>query len=439
MNRLFKGLIIAIAALLVVCSCAACSQTTDIKAAEKVSDVFTKEEAVATLTEFLGSGETSRRDRTAFSEGEKAAAQYIYTTLESYGYESGKTLETQEISTELTAKYGSETKTLTSRNVIATYNEGKTKTVVIGANYDNLYADIEDVGVSGDGGEGVLCNATGVSALLNLARAFKEKAPTLDFSVKFAFFGACEVGAFGSGKFVSDYLKGGASVLLAVNLYALAGEKIEVYADETQTVHEQLFVKSGGAYETTIEKLSSSTPLFPQRYANNLSYSHVGLLSSHVSFFENDIPSIALFGGESDGLSYTSYKADSLESFRSDYDGYAQTITDVSSLVYGVVTSGEFSAVSFSFGTDKYDYSFFTNRMIAALMLLGAVIVLGAVLMLVVAKLNKSKPNVDGGKKVKIAVFGMDYEEKTDNVIYVDLLPEDNTKAGGDDSLNPFD
>ena len=208
MNRLFKGLIIAIAALLVVCSCAACSQTTDIKAAEKVSDVFTKEEAAATLTEFLGSGETSRRDRTAFSEGEKAAAQYIYTTLESYGYESGKTLETQEISTELTAKYGSETKTLTSRNVIATYNEGNTKTVVIGANYDNLYADIEDVGVSGDGGEGVLCNATGVSALLNLARAFKEKAPTLDFSVKFAFFGACEVGAFGSGKFVSDYLKG---------------------------------------------------------------------------------------------------------------------------------------------------------------------------------------------------------------------------------------
>ena len=59
--------------------------------------------------------------------------------------------------------------------------------------------------------------------------------------------------------------------------------------------------------------------------------------------------------------------------------------------------------------------------------------------MLVVAKLNKSKPNVDGGKKVKIAVFGMDYEEKTDNVIYVDLLPEDNTKGGGYDSPNPFD
>ena len=58
MNRLFKGLIIAIAALLVVCSCAACSQTTDIKAAEKVSDVYTKEEAAASLTEFLGSGET---------------------------------------------------------------------------------------------------------------------------------------------------------------------------------------------------------------------------------------------------------------------------------------------------------------------------------------------------------------------------------------------
>lgn len=443
MKKSFRILSAIILSAFVAISCVACSPSGKVNAVEKTTGVFTEDGMTKSLDDFLGSGDNARRDRTAFGDGEKSSAQYISAVLSEYGYEEGKTLETQSISAELTNRYNTETKSLYSQNVIATYNEGKSKIVVIGANYDNLYSDIEDAGVTGDGGEGVLCNATGVATLLELARAYKELSPSLDYTVKFAFFGAGEVGAFGSGKFVTDYLNGGADVLLAVNLYGLAGEKIEVYADETDTIQDELFVKSGAKYDTVIGRLSRTTPLFPQQYADNLSYSHIGLISSHVSFFEKNIPSVSIFGGEYDGFSYRNYKPDSLDSFRRDFAGYAKVMTDVASLVYGVTTSAEFAGLAPSFGTDKFDYSFFTGSLYADFALLGIVIVLGIVLMLVVNALNKSKPS--GGEKpeVKIAVFGMDYEEKTDNVIYVDMFPKDASGQNDNDDngkpLDPFD
>ena len=68
---------------------------------------------------------------------------------------------------------------------------------------------------------------------------------------------------------------------------------------------------------------------------------------------------------------------------------------------------------------------------------------LGIVLMLVVNALNKSEPRAGERRKVKIAVFGMDYEEKTDNVIYVDTLPKNTSEQADDENngkpLDPFD
>lgn len=442
-KKTFRILLAIVLSAFVVISCVACSSSGKVSAVEKTTGVFTEDSMAKSIDDFLGSGDNTRRDRTAFGNGEKAAAQYIFEALSGYGYDDGKTLETQAISAEITNSYGTETKSLYSQNVIATYNEGKSKIVVIGANYDNLYSDIEDAGVTGDGGEGVLCNSTGVATLLEIARAYKELSPSLDYTVKFAFFGAGEVGSFGSGKFVTDYLNGGANVLLAVNLYGLAGEKVEVYADETDTLHDELFVKSGEKYDTAIERLSRTTPLFPQRYADNLNYSHIGLISSHVSFFEKNVPSVNIFGGEYDGFSYRNYKPDSLDSFRRDFANYAKMMADVASLVYGVTVSTEFAELAPSFGSDKFDYSFFTESLYADLALLGAVVLLGIVLMVVVNALNKSKPDDNDKRKVKIAVFGMDYEEKTDNVIYVDVFPKDaseqNDDDGNDKPLDPFD
>ena len=443
MKKSMKILIVTLVTMILTVLCAACSPVAEVTPVKKTTDVFTDNSMSETLSGFLGSGEGARRNRTAFSDNEKSAAQYIASMLETYGYENGLTLETQNVSAEITTNaYSAETKTLYSQNVIATYNAGKSKIVVIGANYDNLYSVVDEAGISGDGGEGALCNATGVATLLELAKAFAEHRPTLDFTIKFAFFGGGEVGAFGSGKFVADYLKGGDSVLLAVNLYALAGPKLEIYADETDTIEDELFVKSGEAYDTKIERLSRNTPLFPQQYATNLAYSHIGLMSSHVSFFEKEIPSISIFGGNYDGFSYRNYKPDTFESFCSEFDGYAKVMADAASLVYGVVTSSEFVTLAPSFSSDKYNYSFFTESLYADFALLGIVIVLGLILMIVVNALGKAKPENERKTKTKIAVFGMDYEEKTDNVIYVDVLPTDSTEqAGGDNdkSNDPFD
>lgn len=438
MKRSLRVLTAMLLITILTVACTACSSAANVTPVEKITDVFTEESVTKTFDEFLGNGENARRNRTSFSDNEKVAAQYISSVLEGYGYENGSTLETQDISVEIINKYNSESNVLNSQNVIATYNEGKPKLVVIGANYDNMYSGVSEVGVGGDGGEGALGNVTGVATLLELAKAFNTRKPALDFTVKFAFYGAGEIGAFGSGRFIAEYLNGGANVLLAVNLYALAGQKLEVYADETDTIEDELFVESGEKYDTVIERLSRTTPLFPQQYATNITYSHIGLMSSQVSFFEKDIPSISIFGGDYDGFSYRNYKPDTLDSFRRDFIGYAKVMTDAASLVYGVVTSAEFAVLAPSFAENRYDYSFFTESLYADFALLGVVVFLSIVLVIVVNLLGRSKPN---GKKlkIKIAVFGMDYEEKTDNVIYVDTLRDDSSGAGGDNKNNPVD
>lgn len=80
--------------------------------------------------------------------------------------------------------------------------------------------------------------------LLELAKAFSENAPETDFTVYFVFFGASEAGVVGSSRFVTEYLKEVKNVLLMVNLDGIAGD-INIYSDEVDTVHADLFAENG--------------------------------------------------------------------------------------------------------------------------------------------------------------------------------------------------
>ena len=146
MKRSLRVLTATLLVTILTVACAACSSAANVTPVEKITDVFTEEGVTKTFDEFLGDGENARRNRTSFSDNEKVAAQYISSVLEGYGYENGSTLETQDISVEIINKYNSESNALNSQNVIATYNEGKPKLVVIGANYDNMYSGVSEVG-----------------------------------------------------------------------------------------------------------------------------------------------------------------------------------------------------------------------------------------------------------------------------------------------------
>jgi len=78
----------------------------------------------------------------------------------------------------------------TSQNVVADARPGARRVLVVGAHLDSVLA-----------GPGINDNATGVTALLEIARVVRDRFPEL--AVRFAFWGAEEGGLFGSRAYVS--------------------------------------------------------------------------------------------------------------------------------------------------------------------------------------------------------------------------------------------
>jgi aminopeptidase S len=78
----------------------------------------------------------------------------------------------------------------TSQNVLADLRPGARRVLVVGAHLDSVRA-----------GPGINDNATGVTALLEIARVVRGRFP--DLAVRFAFWGAEEAGLFGSRAYVS--------------------------------------------------------------------------------------------------------------------------------------------------------------------------------------------------------------------------------------------
>lgn len=436
-----KALLIFFTVIIGLCFCSCSGEVAVMKVRTvEQSAVFNDVAMAEELDAFIGSGEDARKDRTSFSEGEKKAAEYIKNRLTEYGYVAELDLITQSVETEVVKGYGGETQKLYSQNIIATYNGGKEKTVVVGANYDNLYKNIDLVGSSGNGSEGIMNNATGVATLLQLAKVFKENAPALDYTVIFAFFGASEAGVVGSSRFVSDYIKDASNVLLMVNLDSIAGETVNVYSDEVDTLEGKMFLQQGENYATEFKKMSRFIPLMPQVYAENLNYTHIGQLGDHVVFFEKDVPVVNLFGGDADGFNYYSDKIDNADSFKAENPNYGKTMADTASLVYDCLTAEGFSAAAAGFRTEKFDYSFFMGGYFAYIVLIAIIIVAAITLIFVVKHLEKKYPYKPVIKRLKIAVFGMEYEQNTDNDIYVDIRRvENNPFPENKDDIDPFE
>lgn len=437
MKRIFY-IVIIVTALISLAGCTGRDVNSQVRLSGGES-FFSEASMTAALDEFMGEGEESRKDRTSFGEGEKKAAEYLKNELSACGYsEEGGTLSVQNFNVEVTQRYTNETQKLESQNVIAVFNPGHENNVVVGAYYDNLYSQVALVGLGGTAGEGVFKNATGVTVLLELAKAFSENAPETDFTVYFVFFGASEAGVVGSSRFVTEYLKEVKNVLLMVNLDGIAGD-INIYSDEVDTVQADLFAENGANFETEFSVMKRSAPLFPQSYAESLSYSHYGLIGDHVTFFEREVPVVNLFGGKIDGFSYYKDKPDSLTSFKSEYAGYGKTMADTAALVYGTLCSDEFVSSAAAFRTDKFDYGFFTGGIYAQIAFIGLIILLAAALIFIVKHFEKKYPFKPVIKKLKIAVFGMEYEQNTDNDIYVDIRQAGNNPFPEDKGdIDPF-
>lgn len=228
------------------------------------------------LADFLGNNPI----RETGKEGEANAARYLQEKMQSYGYNP----QLQEFS------FFSNDSELTSANVVAKKLSKTTnaKNVVLGAHYDCV-----------TNGDGALDNGTGVATLLVIAKQIYSA--ELPFDLTIVFFGAEELGLYGSEYYVNQLTETEKqNTLIMINLDCVAaGDYLYLYTEDLPTKYEKFFLSNTSAsYGKTIQSmpLSKRATMLLSGYPNK-PYYHVGQASDHSSFRAKGIPTAFYFAG----------------------------------------------------------------------------------------------------------------------------------------------
>lgn len=298
-----KKLICLIMSLLLVCSFAspfktALAEENNILISPAVSPLY----EVTDSGEYIFDGdyiislwkelENNFPDRTDGEEGEKAAALYLASFLETFGYDTkdGSYLQNFSVYNEDSVDSGY---LIHSQNVIGVKKASvdTAKTVVIGAHYDNAF------GLSNSLSHGSYDNGSGVSCLLAIAAAVASS--DLPYNVEIVFFGMEEMGMLGSEAYVSKLSEEDIeNVLMMINLDSVScGDYLYIFTDEVKRSHEEMFMESA-------EKLGGGLTEMPWdkklngyfRVIDEKPFVHIGIQSDNAVFMAKGIPCTAFIG-----------------------------------------------------------------------------------------------------------------------------------------------
>ncbi len=340
-----------------------------------------------------------RVDRTAGSEKELAAANYLYEELKTIlDVPDTPDQTTNEIIMQSFKFNTGLTSSADSQNVIGLLKApvASSDFVLIGAHYDNYYGYASGlIGNSAAETHGIYDNASGVTALLETAKVLKQNVNKLTCNVMFVLYGAEEIGMAGSRYFysaLSESYKN--SLLLAINFDSIgAGDEMYMYADEVETLHQKYFktIADHLYFQDKTNNTFYNLPPANKKVAyntgyGNMSYSHMGLASDNMVFVQNGVNSITFFSGDWDNknlgmhesstnsnISHT--KKDNLVDVEKLYgDVFYQRISSVVNLTCNVVFQQDFVDVMKQSQEQKTKYLFFTNSTYIKV-ILGAVIV----------------------------------------------------------------
>lgn len=256
-----------------------------------------------------------------YPQNNTAAQNYITTELESYGYTPSKQSFT----------YAS----IKTANIITTLNESKNKDILLlCAHYDCW-----------DGAEGAIDNASGVAALLHIAKLLKESDISLNKEVRFAFFSAEEYGYHGAYHYISKLSSSERNRLIAFNVdmacnSELGGGKCLVISTEPVTSN----YPSRQAKHNDLSKAIDKTKSHLGNLGESKYYSPVAAgRHDSVPFRVNGIPAVTLswreirasaaYGSDYD-LAPPSQIHTTLDTFKN-YD--ATTLYNTTKLIFGSV------------------------------------------------------------------------------------------------------
>ncbi len=443
MKKFFGIILISLCAAVLCMPLTACSDpgapdhdTSDAKFAISVETLEN------TLEEFLSDG---REDRTTGTVAEADAAAYIADKLVSYGYSVG---DVKTIDFTLARRNASE---LHSQHVTAVYRSENSdaSNVIIGAYYDNGYATLNEVSygekISYNHSNGALSNGTGVSTLLALAEYFIKNSPKLDFDVTFAFFGASSTSTSGAVKFI-DALgdEGMSNTVCMIELDRIGVDNVYAFADARKTKREELFDRVAQENKLDIYKVTQKSPQITGVSAlNGIPYYQWVMGGVYSTFFNHGIPTLGIMGANWETIDMTDTESashenisftseDTLDKLKLLHPNYGSKMAAAATLVVESLTDDEFLSTVRYDRANFPDTSVLDKTWIWELIVIGVLLLAAAGMVAVISHLGKKykmqppKPP----RNIKMAVFGMDYEDKSSDNIYIDIK-----EAGSD----PFD
>ena len=255
----------------------------------------------------------------------------------------------QNFEYDLSQGYYQTPQTIQDRNIVARLNANSNQTVVVGAHYDNAF--------SSGKGQGAYDNGSGVGIMLALAESLVGA--NLPFNIEFVAFGGEEKGLLGSRFYLQNLATSDMqNILLYINLDSiLAGDKVYMYCDEVDTIHQDYFVQIAnqiGANISTYPTFKGVAGVYNQ--GDKLPYTHAGLMSDNMTFFNAGILTVSFssYSQEKDELGQVNESMvfdnimhtenDNLTVIEQLYaDSAKQKMQDVFALLYNSLTSQDFA------------------------------------------------------------------------------------------------
>lgn len=392
-----------------------------------------------------------RVDRTAGSDKEKESAEYLYTKLKTILSALDSSIEDEKAQLEdesvdrsvineiLTQsfKFSNGLNSYTSQNVVGLLKSTKVHTnkfVIVGAHYDNYYNYATDMfSNTATKSHGVYDNASGVSAVLEIAKIMQQNKDNIDYNIMFVFYGAEEMGMCGSQYFYQTIAQKD-NILLSINLDSIGvGDKMYMYADEVDTLHQDYFKAIADNIYNQDKLTNVYYNLPPQNKKINyvskvggLGYSHMGLASDNVTYVSNGVNSIAFFSGNWEDTSklgivestqhnnFNHTKNDSYVSINELYgEKFYNRIASVTNLVLNGLLKEDFSQVMLESAKRSNTHLFFLNPTWAKIIIITIIVISYGAFILII---RKHKPTINPNlEKLKQAVIDNNLDGYKDN------------------------
>ncbi|MCH5165690.1 MAG: M28 family peptidase [Clostridiales bacterium] len=395
------------------------------------------------------------KDRTSYTKAEGNAALYLQARLVDYGYSDA---ELQDFTTT-----ENEIEDLQSQNVVARYSskagEGQRKNVVLGAYYDNRYGTAYNGAVTVKS-EGALANGTGVATLLGVAKYLQSHKPQLDFDVIIVFFGASYVADTGAREFYKNGMshEDRVNTVLMVEFQRLGGDHLYAFSDARETKREPFFDGVAKDNGLNVYKPTQKSPLITNAFIyDGIPYYQWAQSGLFGVFFDANIPTLNLIGANWETICMKDIESsnngnisltenDNLATLKKTYPDYAAKMATAATLVIRSMEAEKFLSVM-TYDRDNFPSTdILTKSWIWYIIVIGALAVAAIALIAISSHLAKKYPiSAPKPTRMKMAVFGMDYEDKSSGDIFIDIKDV----SSGDDifpgipnnekSADPFD